>query len=138
MSPDGFRFHDVFHLAHVAVLHWSPTFRSITCRKRKSVPEVDDTEDGARARVVEEGIVAWIFGRAKESDFFEGRQLVAFDLLKTIAQFVRGFEVERCPLRLWEKAILTGYDVFRQVQANEGGTVIGDRGERTLVYEGPG
>lgn len=138
VSPDGFRFHDVFHLAHVAVLHWSPTFRSLAGRKRKSVPEVDDTEDGARARVVEEGIVAWIFGRAKEADFFEGHQLVAFDLLKTIAQFVRGFEVERCPLRLWEKAILTGYDVFRQVQANEGGTVTGDRGERTLVYEGRG
>ena len=134
VSPDGFRFHDVFHLAHVAVLHWSPTFRALAGRKRKSVPKVDDTEDGARARVVEEGIVAWIFGRAKEMDFFEGQQLVAFDLLKTVAQFVRGFEVERCPLRLWEKAILVGYEVFRQVRTNEGGIVIGNRRERTLKY----
>ena len=31
VSPDGFRFHDVFHLAHVAVLHWS-TYVPITCR----------------------------------------------------------------------------------------------------------
>ena len=136
VSPDGFRFHDVFHLAHVAVLHWSPTFRALTGRKRKSVPEVDDAEDGGRARVVEEGIVAWVFGRAKELGFFKGQQLVAFDLLKTIAQFVQGFEVERCPLRLWERAILNGYDVFREVRQNEGGVVIGDRGERTLRYKG--
>jgi len=134
MSPDGFRFHDVFHLAHVAVLHWSPTFRAIAGRKRKSLPEVDDAEDGGRARVVEEGIVAWVFGRAKELDFFKGQQLVAFDLLKTIAEFVQGFEVERCPLRLWERAILNGYDVFREVQRNQGGVVIGDREERTLRY----
>ena len=134
VSRDGFRFHDVFHLAHVAVLHWSPTFRALTGRKRKSVPEVDDAEDGGRARVVEEGIVAWVFGRAKQLGFFEGQQLVAFDLLKTISQFVQGFEVERCPLRLWERAILIGYDVFRRVRRNEGGVVIGDRGERTLRY----
>ena len=134
VSADGFRFHDVFHLAHVAVLHWSPTFRALTGRKRKSVPEIDDAEDGGRARVVEEGIVAWIFGRARELGFFEGQRLVAFDLLKTIAQFVQGFEVERCPLRLWERAILRGYDVFREVRVNEGGVVIGDRGERTLRY----
>ena len=138
VDADDFRFHDVFHLAHVAVLHWSPTFRALAGRKRKSVPEVDGTEDGSRARVVEEAIVSWIFGRAVETDFFDGHQCVAFDLLKTIAQFVRGFEVERCPLRLWEKAILTGYEVFRQVQANGGGTVIGSRGERTLVYAGRG
>ena len=134
VSPDGFRFHDVLHLAHVAVLHWSPTFRALTDRKRKSVPEVDDAEDGGRARVVEEGIIAWVFGRAKELGFFEGQQLVAFDVLKTIAQFVQGFEVERCPLRLWERAILNGYGVFREVWRNEGGIVIGDRGERTLRY----
>ncbi len=138
VCPDGFRFHDVFHLAHVAVLHWSPTFRSLMDRKRKSAPTIDDTEDSARARIVEEGIVAWLFGIAKESNFFEDHELVAFDLLKTIAQFVRGFEVERCPLRLWEKAILTGYHVFRQVRANEGGVVIGDRRKRTLVYAGRG
>ena len=135
VSPDGFRFHDVFHLAHVAVLHWSPTFRSLAGRKRKSDPDIDDTEDGARARVVEEGIVAWIFGRAKQMNFFEDQTLLPFDLLKTIGQFVQGFEVERCPLRLWERAILIGCGVFRRVCDNEGGVVVGDRDERMLAYE---
>ncbi|WP_419948006.1 hypothetical protein [Candidatus Palauibacter sp.] len=135
VSPDGFRFHDVFHLAHVAVLHWSPTFRSLAGRKRKSAPDIDDTEDGARARVVEEGIVAWIFGRARQMNFFEDQTLLPFDLLKTIGQFVQGFEVERCPLRLWERAILMGCDVFRRVCDDEGGVVVGDRERRMLAYE---
>ena len=26
LDPDGYRFHDVFHFAHAAILHWSPTF----------------------------------------------------------------------------------------------------------------
>ena len=29
MESDGYRFHDVFHLAHAAILHWSPTFRAL-------------------------------------------------------------------------------------------------------------
>ena len=40
-DPDGYRFHDVFHLAHAAVLHWSPTFRALIRQKRKSDPEFD-------------------------------------------------------------------------------------------------
>src|SRR5690606_31061071 len=39
---DGFRFHDVFHFAHAAVLHWSPTFRALIKHKRKSKPAVDE------------------------------------------------------------------------------------------------
>src|SRR6185295_12674216 len=38
-DPDGFRFHDVFHFAHAAILHWSPTFRALIKHKRKSVPK---------------------------------------------------------------------------------------------------
>ena len=26
---DGYRFHDVFHFSYAAILHWSPTFRSL-------------------------------------------------------------------------------------------------------------
>jgi hypothetical protein len=28
-DPDGYRFHDVFHFARAAILHWSPTFRAL-------------------------------------------------------------------------------------------------------------
>ena len=134
MEPDGYRFHDVFHLAHAAVLHWAPTFRSLIKQKRKSDPKVDEAQDGGRAIVIEEGLSAWLFSRAKLLDFFEGHDSVSFDLLKTIQQFTQGYEVEECPLRLWEQAILQGYEVFREVQKNGGGVVIGDRNTRTIKF----
>ena len=37
-DPDGYRFHDVFHLAYAAVLGWSPITRALLRRKRKSRP----------------------------------------------------------------------------------------------------
>jgi NTP pyrophosphatase (non-canonical NTP hydrolase) len=135
---DGFRFHDVFHLAHAAILHWSPTFRALIKHKRKSDPVFDETQDGGRAIVVEEGLTAWLFSYAKGLDFFEGHDSVSFDVLKTIQKFVQGYEVDECPLKLWEDAILQGYAVFRQVRANNGGVVIGDRERRTLSYRSIG
>lgn len=135
LDPDGYRFHDVFHFAHAAVLGWSPTFRSLIRHKRKSDRVVDEAQDGGRAIVVEEGLTAWLFTRAKELNFFEDQKSVSFDLLKIVRQFVQGYEVETCPLKLWENAILQGYDVFRQVRANQGGTVIGDRKRRMIAFQ---
>jgi hypothetical protein len=134
LDPDGYRFHDVFHFAHAAILHWSPTFRAVIKQKRKSDPKVDDAQDGGRAIVVEEGLTTLIFSRAKELNYFEAQKTISFDLLKTVQQFVMGYEVEDCPLSLWEIAILRGYDVFRQVKSNNGGVIIGDRAKRTIEY----
>jgi NTP pyrophosphatase (non-canonical NTP hydrolase) len=131
---DGYRFHDVFHFAHAAVLHWSPTFRALLKRKRKSDPEVDETQDSGRAIVVEEGLSAFVFAQAKSLAFFEGQTSLSFDLLKTVRQFVEGYEVEACPLKLWEDAILQGYDVFRRVKKEGGGTVLGDRARRRVEF----
>lgn len=131
---DGYRFHDVFHFAHAAILHWSPTFRALVKQKRKSDPQVDEAQDGGRAIVIEEGLTAWIFSRAKQLNFFEGQDSISFDLLKGVQQFVHGYEVEKCPLKLWERAILDGYKVFRQVRDRNGGIVVGDREARTITY----
>jgi len=134
-DPDGYRFHDVFHLANAAILHWSPTFRGLIKHKRKSDPKVDEAQDGGRASVIDEGLSAYIFSYAKDLNFFEGQSSISFDLLKAVRNFIRGYEVEQCPLSLWEKAILKGYDVFRQMRVHNGGVVIGSRDERTLHYK---
>lgn len=134
-EKDGYRFHDVFHLTHAAVLHWSPTFRALIKHKRKSKRSIDESQDGGRAIVVEEGLTAWVFSCAKELDFFSGKNSVSFDLLKTVQQFVKGYEVDSCPLRLWECAILKGYEMFRCVRENGGGLLIGDRSARTITYQ---
>lgn len=135
LDEDGYRFHDVFHFAYASVLHWSPTFRALIKQKRKSNPKVDEVQDGGRAIVIEEGLTAWIFSRAKKLGFFEKQKSISFDMLKMIQQFVSGYEVEECPLKLWEDAVLQGYDVFRQVRANNGGTIIGDRKNRRVRYQ---
>lgn len=133
-DPDGYRFHDIFHFAYSAILHWSPVMRALIKHKRKSKPDYDEAQDSGRAIVVEEGLTAWIFTRAKELNFFEGQDRVSLGMLKTIGEFVTGYEVSQCPLKLWERAILEGYGVFRQIRAAEGGWVIGDRALRTIRY----
>jgi NTP pyrophosphatase (non-canonical NTP hydrolase) len=133
-DSDGYRFHDVFHLANAAILHWSPTFRALIKHKRKSDTTFDEAQDSGRAIVIDEGLSAYIFSYAKNLNFFEGQESVSFDLLKSVKNFVRGYEVEKCPLHLWENAIIEGYKVFRSVRDNNGGIVIGDRKKRTIEY----
>ena len=135
---DGYRFHDVFHFAHAVHLGWSPLLRSLLKCKRKSNREVDESEDGARARIIEEAVSATVFSRAKEVDYYGGIDRVDYDLLKTIQGFVKGFEVDRVPLWQWEEAILNGYRVFRELCKHKGGVVTLDLVERKLAYEAPG
>lgn len=132
---DGYRFHDVFHFSYAAMLHWSPTFRSLLKQKRKSDLKIDEEQDGGRAIVVEEGVAAWVFTIAKENNLFKGQTELSFDMLKNIAQFVKGYEVERCPLILWEETIIKGFEVFRAIMANNGGKVVGSRKERTIQFK---
>ena len=135
--PDFYRFHDIFHLAHATYLGWSPIVRVLLNCKRKSDPGVDENQDGARARIIEEAVSAIVFSRAKEMRFYDGIDHVDYDLLKTISEFVRGFEVDEVPLWQWEEAILNGYRVFRALRDSGGGTVTVNLIKRELRYAAP-
>ncbi len=135
--PDFYRFHDIFHLAHAVYLGWSPIVRILLNCKRRSNPRVDENQDGARAKIIEESVSAVVFSRAKETRFYDGIDHVDYDLLKTISEFVRGFEVEKVPLWQWEAAILNGYRVFRALRSHGGGTVAVDLINRDLRYATP-
>ena len=102
--------------------------------KRKSNSKVDEAQDGARAGIIEEAISAIVFSRAKQLNLFDGLDHVDFDLLKTVKEFVEGFEVAAVPLWQWETAILDGYRVFRALCAGPGGRVTLDLGARQLIY----
>jgi len=136
-DPDGYRFHDIFHFAHAVHLGWSPVVRALMRTKRKSKPEIDEAQDGARAVIIEEAVSAIVFSRAKQLKFFEGLDHVDFDLLKTVQEFVEGFEVAAVPLWQWESSILDGYSVFRALRAGPGGRVTLDLVERQLTYAPP-
>jgi NTP pyrophosphatase (non-canonical NTP hydrolase) len=136
-EPDDYRFHDIFHLAYVAYLGWSPVLRGLLKLKRKSQPKIDENEDGARAMIIEEGIATWIFNHAKQRDHYDNvtQGKLDYGLLKQIKSMVEGYEVEACPLWQWEMAILKGFEVFRMLKANRGGRVTVNMNNHILTYE---
>ncbi|SDS47685.1 MazG nucleotide pyrophosphohydrolase domain-containing protein [Streptomyces sp. TLI_053] len=132
---DDYRFHDVFHLAHAAVLGWSPVSRFLLGCKRKSKPEIDEAEDGGRAIAIEEGISALVFSYAARHGFFEEVRHVDHELLKTIAAMTSHLEVSVLRAADWEQAIMTGYDAWRQLREQRGGTLHLDMERQTLTVE---
>jgi NTP pyrophosphatase (non-canonical NTP hydrolase) len=135
LEPDDYRFHDVFHLAFAAILGWSPTLRALLKVKRKSKPVIDENEDGARASIIEEGISTWIFNHGVRNAHFRNVSSLDYGLLKAVRELVRGYEVEARPLWQWERAILEGFRIFRELQAHRGGAVVVDLYSRTIRFE---
>jgi NTP pyrophosphatase (non-canonical NTP hydrolase) len=134
---DGYRFHDVFHLSYAAVLGWSPIWRRLLARKRKSLSAVDEVEDGARAAIIEECISALVFSYAEQHSYFRGIREVSYDVLRRIMALTDKLEVARVGPSGWQRAILQGYAVWRQVVKHNGGVVRGDLRTRTLMFERP-
>lgn len=136
-DPDGYRFHDVFHLGYVAVLGWSPVIRKLMKRKRKSNPKVDEVQDGGRAQVLDEGVAALIFDYAKEHRWLEGVCDLDYKLLRTVKGVTSLLEVRERSLGEWQRAILLGFEVWRQVLSAGGGKILVDQDAKSLRFLGP-
>ena len=134
---DGYRYHDVFHLAYAAVLGWSPVVRRLLRRKRRSDPRIDEIEDGGRAVVVEEAISALVFNEAPQRAWYSEESSVDIGLLKTIIRLTAGLEVHRCTAKQWKAAILQGYSAFKQLKDHCGGRIDVDLDRQTLTYHPP-
>jgi NTP pyrophosphatase (non-canonical NTP hydrolase) len=134
-EDDGYRYHDAMHLAHVAVLGWSPVFRKLFKKKRKSNKMTDEVEDGGRAVVIEEAVVAFVYDYAKNHAFLDGVEKLDYNLLRTIKSLTSGLEVARWPLKDWETAILAGFKIWRGLTKRRGGVVAYDLAERSLSLE---
>lgn len=132
---DDYRFHDVFHLAHMAVLGWSPALRATLRPKRKRRSTHHDwTEDGARAVVLEEGLTAAVFAQAKEHSYFASTSRIPSDLLKLCRSLTASLEVSDRSTGEWQRALLEGYRTFAMLRTNRGGIVMADQDARTLTY----
>ena len=132
---DGYRFHDVFHLAHAALLGWSPVTRALMGRKRRSDPKVDEQEDGGRAVAIEEGLSAAVFAYAAQHDYLDGVQRLDQSLLLQVDQLTGQMEVGvRTPAQ-WEHTILTAFTVWRQVRAAGQGRIRFDADAGTFEFE---
>ena len=133
-KEDDYRFHDVFHLAYAAILGWSPVMRALFRVKRKSMPSVDENQDGARAILIEEGIATWIFNHGIEHKDFRFTTKLDYSLLKAIRHLVSGYEVDACTLWQWELAILEGFKVFRMLKKERTGWIIADMNNRSISF----
>ena len=134
-DPDGYRFHDVFHFAYAGLLGWSPVVRKFLSCKRKSNEKVDEVEDGARARVIEEGISVLVFQYASNHQYLKKVARVDSQLLRTIKDMTSKLEVRKCTTHEWEQAILKGFKAWRSIMANRGGIVKVDLDNRTFKYQ---
>jgi NTP pyrophosphatase (non-canonical NTP hydrolase) len=131
-AADGYRFHDAFHLAFFAVLGWSPVVRKLLGRKRRSVSAVDESQDGGRAIVIEEGVAALVFEYGEDNGWLDGVRAVDYELIRTIRTMTRRLEVRDQSSRRWEEAIRAGWKVFRQLTRDQGGIVECDLDARRI------
>lgn len=136
-DPDGYRFHDVFHLAFVAVLGWSPVIRKLLKRKRKDNEQVDEVQDGGRAQVIDEAIAALVFEYARKHNWLVDVQELDYQLLRTIKGITGILEVSNRSPGEWQRAIIMGFDVWRRVRDAGGGKIRVNQRERELTYLGP-
>lgn len=134
---DGYRYHDVFHLACGILLGWSPVLRRILNCKRKSVPRIDEVEDGARALVTEEGVSAVVFGHARDYSMFASSTSIDYEILRIVKGMTRPFEVSSRPFADWQEMILSSYRIWRQIIEYRGGTFIGDAVTGKIEFEAP-
>lgn len=133
-EEDAYRFHDVFHYTFATILGWSPCTRSMMRRKRKSVPQIDEIEDGARATITEEAISLMLFNKAKQKNLFNQTRVSPY-LLRHIKEMTSSFEVSVRSTKEWENAILIGYSLFRELAKNNGGKVHFNMVNQSAIYE---
>lgn len=144
---DGYRFHDSLHLANAAILGWSPVLRSLMGLKRKYSPRKDNSEDGARARIVEEAIAKAVHSEAirvgrnegfsddkARTRLFSDKDQIKYDFLKLIMTFAEGLEVQENQSWEWQRAIVEGHRLYVNLHKEKQGTVTVDLKQRQVSF----
>jgi len=134
--PNDYRYHDIFHLGHVAFLGWSPVIRHLMKLKRKSDSLTLDAEDRGRPQVAEEAITLIVYNYAKSNKMLKSSDKIDTEILNMLKQLVVDLEVANVSSFQWEKAILESYKVFHKVVESKGGKVLVSPSTRELRYLG--
>lgn len=134
MKPDGYRFHDVFHLSFATHLAWSPVLRALMERKRKANPSVDNSEDGARAAAMEEAISAFVFAEQAKYGGFDIAENIPYQTLEVIKRVTASLEVGSRTIPDWRRAISSGFKMFKKLKDNNGGCIIADLKARKMAF----
>jgi hypothetical protein len=135
-SPDGYRFHDAFHICNAAVLWWSPVLRSVLQRRRRSNPVIDEVEDGGRAQMIEEAICHVIYDHGRDHDLSCADD-IDIKFVSYIKRLAGGLEVATCSLVLFSRAISLGYSTFANLRSFGGGRLSVNLITRNLTFYPP-
>jgi NTP pyrophosphatase (non-canonical NTP hydrolase) len=137
-EDDGYRFHDVAHLAFAACLGWSPVWRKLLRNQKRITNRLAatfaDAEDGGRAQVIEEAIVAAAYAYADEHDFLEGLRSVDWHLLRHVKRLTQKLEVKNVSTWEWNAALIRAFAVWKALRDNGGGVVRGDLVAGTIAF----
>ncbi len=146
-NGDGYRFHDVMHIAFAVHLGWSPNLRAFMGLQRRSSLVTDQVEDGGRAKILEEAVILEIHQRAKGfEDYFPKAEkaiqvspydfpdAMSFEFLRRLHELCDGHEAYQNPKQDWERAIRDGYDCYHKLRAASGGIIAVNMIERTLTF----
>ena len=78
--------------------------------------------------------MALMFVEAKRNSFFAGVNSVEYNLLRTIKDLTAHLEVSVCSGKQWEKTILEGFKVWRELKEHSGGKILGDLSKKTFEF----
>lgn len=134
---DNYKYHDIFHFALAAKLGWSPVIRDLLRPKRKRRDENGENipDDAARARILEEGIAAMLFGPAEVCNWYATPDDIPLRLSELIKRITRDFEVRVRRIPEWQDAICTGFAAFREIEGARRAIVLVDLENRSLKVE---
>lgn len=121
-TDSGYRYHDVFHMSAAAFLGWSPVFRRMLKKKRKSSPRVDENEDGARAAIIEEAVVSQVYRYGAQSNF-KPIEHIDEDLIKLIMAMTTEYECKHLEGRDWKLYATKSIEIFGKVKDGFTGTI---------------
>ena len=77
-----------------------------------------------------------VFSYAERRNFLEGAEGLNYDLLRTIKDMTSHLEVSACTEGAWERAIMTGFDIWRKVKAKGRGRIHADLEQGTIELVG--
>lgn len=146
---DGYRYHDAFHMAFAAILTWSPVLRKLLrlgqgrdLNKGKNFHRFrsikDNTQDGARAQIVEEAIAKIVHSHAEDVDperLLADKMVVGTEILDQIKVFTRNLEVHIVNQWEWEVAIIEACKIYALLKENNGGRVKLNLKDRNISFE---
>ncbi|WP_426280214.1 hypothetical protein [Sphingomonas sp. NFX23] len=133
-TDDGYRFHDAVHVAFMAVLGWSPVMRHLLRVKRKSNLVVDRTQDGARARDLEEALSAILKAFSTGRNHYASDKDVDGEVRDFIRRVVSDLEVASAPIWLWARAITQGYSAMNALREKGDGWLVADLDLRSVSF----